>query len=670
MKTKNKIEKPPDINNDKIEEPNEKVYRVIKCSLKCVLKNYEVIHPIINNIVKEINELVILGYQFIRLYLLDKFNNNKELPLINKLFILDILKTISKSTTERGKQKNETKIKNKQGKDDIRLFYKNVFSKLVNKEIYYTNKTHILEQSAKEMLRCIETNISTHFLKHLFKLINCNFKKPKTDEIKKEKDKSKRKELYKELNEEIRNLKNDLINKQILDSKEEYHQWIKDNINLLLPEKFTKSIPYDIKANPLKYIKYSIYINKKIEELEAKPYAFIPQRNNIVPKSIVLNTSGIADYIGSTVENLFDYSKSELVLHCKKYQAHIWSKILKLEKRSIFNDKEYVFYNQIITDGFSCSLLFILKKYKDKEYGDKTPKVKEDDNEFIKLNELSKEECDKYLDDKYKYVGLDPGINRIVSIIDEDNNFYKYSGCRRRFENYSKRSKQIIQNEKEKNNIIAKETELSKFNSKTLKIEEYKKFIVQKTKINDNVKEFYNNILFRKLNFRRYVKTKQSEYKLLDEIENKFLTTKDKLNGKKLLILFGNWSKGGNTLKGTVSTPGISFKRLLNKRFEILETDEFRTSKLYNKTFKEMINVKVKKGKHTKKHLHEILTPKEETERCIFVNRDKNACKNILYLGKYFLKNQTRPIEFCQKSKEKIIVVKQRKPRQKKEIVV
>ena len=600
MKTKNKIEKPPDINNDKIEEPNEKVYRVIKCPLKCVLKNYEVIHPIINNIVKEINELVILGYQFIRLYLLDKFNNNKELPLINKLFILDILKTISKSTTERGKQKNETKIKNKQGKDDIRLFYKNVFSKLVNKEIYYTNKTHILEQSAKEMLRCIETNISTHFLKHLFKLINCNFKKPKTDEIKKEKDKSKRKELYKELNEEIRNLKNDLINKQILDSKEEYHQWIKDNINLLLPEKFTKSIPYDIKANPLKYIKYSIYINKKIEELEAKPYAFIPQRNNIVPKSIVLNTSGIADYIGSTVENLFDYSKSELVLHCKKYQAHIWSKILKLEKRSIFNDKEYVFYNQIITDGFSCSLLFILKKYKDKEYGDKMPKLKEDDNEFIKLNELTKEECNKYLDTNYKLVALDPGVNRIASIIDEDNIFYKYLGCRRRFENYSKRSKQIIQNEKEKNNIIAKETELSKFNSRTLKIDEYKKFIVQKTKTNDHLKEFYNNILFRKLDFRRYIKTKQSEYKLLDGIENKFLTTEDKQNDKKLLIFYGNWSKGGNALKGTISTPGISFKRLLHKRFEILETDEFRTSKLYNKTFKEMINVKVRKGKHTK----------------------------------------------------------------------
>lgn len=74
--------------------------------------------------------------------------------------------------------------------------------------------------------------------------------------------------MYKELNNDIRNLKSDIIDRQILDSKEEYHQWIKDNINLILPEKFTKSIPYDIKVNPTKYIKYSMYINNETEKLE------------------------------------------------------------------------------------------------------------------------------------------------------------------------------------------------------------------------------------------------------------------------------------------------------------------------------------------------------------------------------------------------------------------
>lgn len=98
-------------------------------------------------------------------------------------------------------------------------------------------------------------------------------------------------------------------------------------------------------------------------------------------------------------------------------------------------------------------------------------------------------------------------------------------------------------------------------------------------------------------------------------------------------------------MKGTISSPNIGIKRLLHSKFEILETDEFRTSKLYNKTFKELTNVKIRKGKHSKK-LHQVLTLKEETEKRIMVNRDKNASLNILYLGKYYLEYQTRPKEF------------------------
>ena len=54
-----------------------------------------------------------------------------------------------------------------------------------------------------------------------------------------------------------------------------------------------------------------------------------------------------------------------------------------------------------------------------------------------------------------------------------------------------------------------------------------------------------------------------------------------------------------NNVKGEMSSPRIGMKRLLHSRFEILETDEFRTSKLYNKTFKELTNIKVSKGKHS-----------------------------------------------------------------------
>ena len=91
-------------------------------------------------------------------------------------------------------------------------------------------------------------------------------------------------------------------------------------------------------------------------------------------------------------------------------------------------------------------------------------------------------------------------------------------------------------------------------------------------------------------------------------------------------------------MKGTIPSPNIGFKKLLNKRFDIVEINEYNTSKLYNKTLKELENISIKKNKH-KKYLHEILTPKEDTKQRIYVNRDKNACKNILNIVLYMVKN-------------------------------
>ena len=630
--------KPPD--------PSEQVYRIIKCPLKCVLKKYNTLQPIIEKAVIDMNEIVILSYQFIRLYLLNKFNSNQELPTINKQFVLDVIKTISSPNTKRGQKTKEENIKNATGKSDIKQFYNEEFSKLVSAKPSYSNKTHILAITANEMITCINTNISTHFVKHLFKYINCLFKEPKSLEIKKETDKEKRKELYKIMNQEIRDLKSDLINNKIENSKEEYHSWIRENKGFLFPNKVNKSIAYDVKCNPEKYIKYSFYINQKIEELGKRPYQTIPQRNNIVPKSITLNSNGIVDLIDDKKQTIFQYNKSELVLHAKKHQKHIWSKILKLEKNDIFKQKEYVFYNQIITDGFSCSLLFILKKYKDKVFGDKLPQLN-NEMEFTKVEDLSKDKCNEYLTDKYKLVSLDPGKIRPITMIDENNKFFKYTACRRRFDTYTKRSSYIILQEKKKNGIVEKEKKSPNYNSRTLNQEKYKHFITNKTNLNNEVKEFYQKPLFRKLAFRRFIRTKQSEVKLLNEIENTYLTKEEIKQGKKIVILHGDYSRT-TQMKGCIPTPNIGMKKLLLSKFDIVEINEFNTSKLYNKSLKEMENVNVKRKKH-KKSLHEILTLKEETNCRIFVNRDKNACKNILLLGKCYLESQTRPEEFTRK---------------------
>ena len=393
-------------------DPEEQVYRIIKCPLKCVLKKHDLLQPIIDKTVFDINDIVVLSYQFIRLYLLDKYNNNVDLPTINKQFVLDVMKTVSSADTKSGQKTNPDNIKNATGKADIKRFYDTDFSQLVSMRPSYTNKTHILATSANEMITCITTNISTHFIDHLFRYIHCLFKQARLIEIKTIKDKVKRKELYKVLNQDIRDLKSDLINDKIKLSKPEYQEWIKATRPFLFPTKITKSVAYDVKANPEKYIKHSFFINKKIEEMGRRPYQIIPQRNNIVPKHIVLNTVGIADLIDDKKQLIFNYNKTELVLHAKKHQSHIWSKIIKLEKKHIFKQKDYVFYNQIITDGFSCSLLFILKKYKNKVYGERLPTMNTE-TEFTRLEDLTKSKCDGYLQTD-KLVGSSSKIGMLI----------------------------------------------------------------------------------------------------------------------------------------------------------------------------------------------------------------------------------------------------------------
>jgi len=98
-------------------------------------------------------------------------------------------------------------------------------------------------------------------------------------------------------------------------------------------------------------------------------------------------------------------------------------------------------------------------------------------------------------------------------------------------------------------------------------------------------------------------------------------------------------------------------KVLLSERLLviILDIDEHKTSQIHNKTLKELTNVKIRRKNHSKK-IHEVLTLKEETERRIFVNRDKNACKNILHIGKCFLENQTRPDVFKRKPLNQTVI--------------
>jgi len=617
------------------EPPDKSNFRTVKVPLKKILKHYDTVYPRFENAILRVNKFATLGYEFIKLYSLSKFENGEELPKINKSFITKIFSLIG----QRSSKGRKCSTKN----NDLTMFYNDIFSKICPDKINFTHLSYVLPVLSDEMVRCFETNIKTHFMKYLNRYINLLIRKPLVDGVKNSNlSREERKPLYQEINKKIRNIKNDLVNMKCEKSDTEHHQWITEQISLLFPHKITKSIPYDIKAHPQKYIRTAIIINQKIEELGMKPYQVFCQRSNLVPKAITLNTSGVIEVINDKKKEIYKYGYSEMNNNAKRYQNHTWKEILKLENKQIFNHKDYIFYNQIQTDGISANILFIRKDFYNKKYGQKLPTYDEDLELDIKcLNKLTKDECKNY--QTKTLIGCDPGKKDIITMVNRNGKYYSYSNCRRRVETYTKRSNQIVLHEKQNNGIIELETGLSGCSKRTLTSSKYIECLKQKHNHLEELQNFYENPLFRKLKLRRYCRTKSSEDRMLNEIEKQY--------GKDLLIGLGDWSLNtSHQMKGCMPTPNKGITKILKKRFDVVGVDEFRTSKLYYKdTTQELTNLKVKRGKQSRS-IHTLLTLTRNPNGVI-MNRDCNASQNILNILREYIFNRKRPIEFCRGTK-------------------
>ena len=685
-------------------------YRVIKCPLKKVLNHYNDLQPIIENYVREINQIVILGYQFIQLYILEHYNKGLDLPTIDQKWIENVLKVICVHSEKRGRPCEKESIDTKK---DLKIFYNNIFSQVIKIPLMTSyHKSYCLKEQSKEMFNCLITNLKTNFIKYLSKYINLVHRQPRAFLIHQEKDPQKRKQLYAQLNTDMRNLKTDLIEDTLQNSDPSYHDWIQKEKKFMIPDNMLDNVAFDLKVQPLNYLIPALYINHKIEELGSRPYQVIPQRKSQIPHHITLDSTSIVELIWDHHQILSipkfkcplkrsitqqseqpqktkkptNISLTYLKNNAGSYHELIWNRVLKLDHRTckndVFNQQPYTFYYQIKTNGFSCSLLFILEKYQNRKHGQKFEKHEHDD-EYPQLKNLTKAQCDVYLKGNYKIISLDPGEIDPVSTIDERNQFFQYSACQRRQETYTKRSSEILYAEKLKHNIFAMESPYLKQNphvkkkkkkfkhrrkkhkresqslplplpvkrisSRTTNPDQYQEFIGLKNEIDVQTKSFYENLLFRKLAFRRFVRTQQSEVKLVKTISHQYLTQKERTEDKKLLILYGDHSRGSQ-MKGCVPCPGRGMRRLLAKYFQIIEVDEYLTSQIHHQRKQKMDHLVVRENNH-RHRVHKILTLLEDNERCIYVNRDYNACRNILNLGLEYLKTQTRPIEFQRKKK-------------------
>ena len=588
---------------------NEKsAYKTFKIPLKTILLNRDTIQPVINHLVFEMNDLVIHTYQFIRLYVLDKYTKNQPLPIIDETFILYCIKTLG-TRDNRGKKGKDTELL-----ETLEQFYKTEYQLLLNHEkTNLKNTTFLLPYLATQIHTSLHNNFQEHFIQHFLRFINKT-----TNQITEDKS-----ILFQFKNKCLSLEKTDII----------FDDWKNIHLPNILPTEIKKSIHYDIKVRPFEYLKGMLYMNSILEKQESKLFQPLPLRNNIIPKHIIIDTASLINlFCPEKDKDGKKVKKGELLSNVKDNQNEVWCNFLDL-KNKIFKNKYYQFHNQIQTDGISCCLLFIRKDLKDKKWGSRVPVLQEQD--FHTIEDLSKEQLDALKD--RNIVGCDPGKHSLVYMMDKNGNKLEYTASQRKIESYGKRNQRILLQEKKKHKIIEKEKILSIQNSKSVNYDKFKVYLVEKDKLNKETTDFYKKEVWRKMKFRQYSYGKKSIDTFLNKIKETF--------GENILIGYGNWSRSSQ-MKYTMPTMNKGLRKLIHKKYDTITINEFYTSQKCCECRKDLKHYKDTNGGE----IYRLFTCSNcvscENKNIVFRTRDKNSAINILNLTECWIHNQTRPVEF------------------------
>ena len=325
---------------------------------------------IINNIANRVNRIIILTYQFLKLYFIHLYDNKLPFPIIDRLFIYHVFSVLTVNNNNGGCGQKQS-----EDMDNLISFYKDIFINTIDNQIIYSDKLcYILYYEAIDIVTNINNNIEGYFTRHLYKLINIvhNVKETRANITKNNSDKIIRKKLHNQFNDEINKVKDDLTSLDKLTSNEKYHDWIVEQRKILYPNKKSfrqDNIIYDIKCYPQSYLHSMFYISKSLETFndeiatnnlinntnvkEIRLFNVLPLRNNIIPKYIYLDTCGLITtfYTKGTKKMLQTFKEDN-------NQYEIWDKLFHLNKRVFKKGGKYKFHFMVQTDGVTCSILF------------------------------------------------------------------------------------------------------------------------------------------------------------------------------------------------------------------------------------------------------------------------------------------------------------------------
>jgi len=650
--------KPPDKPTD--------YFKCVKIPIKHVLKNPDINLPKITNAVIKCNKIVINTLMFMKLYLLNYFEKNNNLPEIDKVFVNSCMKILCNESASGRPPKKEIK----ELKDKLTAFYNSDYKPLIkDSDLDYTHLNTVLDYLTIGIITMYENNIKLHYVEYVERYVNIVWKKKENIiKIKEENnDEEKQKELVNEFCRQLRKMKTDILEvSKEYTSDVKYHNWIKEIKKTITPnkDKYMKdNLYYDLQCNSQDYLPCMIRMMKEVEKDKVMIYNVFPMRNDIIMKSIKLDTTTLVHLLFTQKQG----NKTDYLLegNLKKYENEIWKFFFRTE-RQCFKKPKYTFHHMIETDGVSCSILMLRNDL----IGKRIPSAKVGSNAEQYIDEIS-----DYTNIKNKkLVCIDPGLSDILYCVDNDNknaNEFRYTQDSRRKEcKIKKYNKIILEFKKEKidgKTVIEYETELSKLNRKTLIIKDFKEYIKKKSEINNKLYKFYEKYIFRKLKLNGYMNRKKNEQKLINNFR--------KIFGKpeETIVIFGDFEQKQH-MKYKEPIRGKGMRTLFRQNnYKTYLVDEFRTSCMCSickteigRCEKFQIRENPKPYKSGNILVHGLI----KCKTCLGVwNRDVNGSTNIYKIAKNAINGLERPKYLCREKKNENIKVEKPKKEKIKKVV-
>ena len=631
------------------EKPPE-FFKSIKTSLKSILKHPEINTTKINDVVIKSHKIVIHTLQFLKLYLLHHYDtHNQSLPIIDKKLINTTMKVIcGEKETNKGRPPNKDTV---ELKDKLTMFYKEHYQPYTQADkLDYTYMSNILAYLTEDIITMYENNIQLHYVDYVERFVNVVWKKKMlTDKIRKlYKTKAERESRIRSLCSELRKIKNDIltVDKTSYTSKPYYHSWITEQKKRILPNKtkFQKdSVYYDLNCKVMDYFPCMITMMKQVENEEETISNVFPLRSGISPNYIRLDTITLVHLLLRKKQgNKSDYNDEG---NTKKHEDKIWQFFFRTE-RKVFTKTGYSFHHMISTDGVGVSILLLRKDL----VGNKLPNTKKNISKEQYIDELR----DYTALQTKKIVGIDPGKEDLIYCVDGDSkdaNVFRYSQNQRRKETKMKKYNNIVLAMKthkiQGKSVIEYETELSKFNRKTLDVTKFKQYINEKNRINHLLFGFYRKELFRKLKFGRYINAKRNEQKMVSNFKKTFG------NPEEVVICIGDWEQK-KQMKFKEPTLGIGIRTLFRKnKYQVFLVDEFRSSCKCSRCNggvceKFRLRENPRPNKDDMRLVHGLLRCKNG---CGEWNRDRNGSSNIYKIAYQAIHKLERPSYLCRETK-------------------